>query len=136
MSTPAPSLTEADTGPFWRATAEHRLVYQRCNRCAGVTFYPRSHCTHCTSTSLSTCDSAGRGELYTYSVVRVNREPGFEALVPYIVAYVDLHEGFRLLTRIVGVEPNQVRIGMAVRLRWNDQVGFSLPEFEPDPDGE
>lgn len=128
---PLPSTEDPDTGPFWKATAEHRLTYQVCRDCGGVVFYPRGHCTHCTSTDLEWRDSAGRGAIYTYSVVRDNRMPGFAELVPYVVAYVDLDEGFRLLTRIVGVDVDQAVVGARVEVRWNDQGEVSLPEFAP-----
>lgn len=126
---PLPSLTEPDTGPFWKATAQHRLIYQVCRNCEGVVFYPRGHCTHCTSADLEWRQSDGRGAIYTHSVVRDNRQPGFAELVPYVVALVDLDEGFRMLSRIVDVDVDQVRIGDRVELRWNDQGEVSLPEF-------
>lgn len=126
-----PSTREPDTGPFWAATAEHRLTYQVCRACSGVVFYPRGHCTHCTSTDLEWRGSTGQGTIYTYSIVRDNRVPGFAELVPYVVAYVDVDEGFRLMTRIVGVDVDQVHIGVRVQVRWNDQGEVSLPEFAP-----
>jgi uncharacterized OB-fold protein len=125
-----PNLNEADTGPFWAATAEHKLTYQVCRECSGVVFYPRAHCTHCTSTDLEWKESAGKGTLYTYSVVRDNRLPGFAELVPYVVAYVDLDEGFRMLTRIVEVDVDDVKIGSRLTVHWDDKEGLSLPEFE------
>lgn len=126
-----PSLDEPDTAPFWKATADHKLTYQVCTRCGGVVFYPRSHCTHCTSLELEWRESAGLGTLYTYSVVRDNRMPGFAELVPYAVAYVDLDEGFRMLTRLTNVDVDAIAIGSRVRVAWNDKEGLSLPEFEP-----
>ena len=126
-----PTTHDPDTGPFWAATAEHRLTYQVCRACSGVVFYPRAHCTHCTSTDLEWRDSAGSGTIYTYSIVRDNRVPGFAELVPYVVAYVDVDEGFRMLTRIVGVDVDAVHVGDRVQVRWNDQGEVSLPEFTP-----
>jgi hypothetical protein len=128
-----PSIDEPDTGPFWAATAEHRLTYQVCRDCGGVVFYPRGHCTHCVGTDLEWRESAGLGTLYTYSVVRDNRQPGLAELVPYAVALVDLDEGFRLLTRLVDVEMDQIRIGARVQVRWRDLGEVSLPEFTLEP---
>lgn len=126
-----PDINEPDTGPFWKATAEHRLTYQVCDACSGIVFFPRSHCTHCTSTSLSWKESAGKGTLYTYSVVRDNRMPGFAELVPYAVAYIDVDEGFRILTRLADVDVDSLKIGSRMQVRWNDQGELSLPEFGP-----
>lgn len=126
-----PTLDEPDTAPFWKSTAEHKLTYQVCAKCDGVVFYPRGHCVHCLSLELEWRESAGLGTLYTYSVVRDNRMPGFAELVPYAVAYVDLDEGFRMLTRLTNVDVDAVSIGTRVKVSWNDQGPVSLPEFEP-----
>ena len=63
MTRPLPSVTEADTGPFWRAAQEHRLTYQKCSNCGSIVFYPRAHCTNCGSGELVVHDSAGRGRM-------------------------------------------------------------------------
>lgn len=131
---PQPRFPEPDTQPFWEATKEHRLTYQVCRACTKVVFYPRAHCPHCGGRDLEWRDSRGLGTVYTYSVVRLNRHPAFAELGPYAVAYVDLDEGFRMLTNIVGVQDpvKDVRIGMRVKVRWKDQEsGISLPMFEP-----
>ncbi len=135
MPRPQPRFPEPHTQPFWDATREHRLTFQRCNACQAVVFYPRLHCPQCLSADLSWHDSKGQGEVYTFSVVRLNRHPAFRDLVPYAIAYVDLDEGFRILTNVVGVDdPGSIRIGQRVRVRWEDQEGgLSLPLFEPAP---
>jgi len=80
-------------------------------------------------------ESKGQGTVYTYSVVRLNRHPAFAPLGPYAVAYVDLDEGFRILTNVVNVaDPTtDVKIGQRVKVTWDDQEsGISLPLFAPD----
>jgi uncharacterized OB-fold protein len=130
-----PRFPEPETEPFWRATAEHRLTYQTCDDCSSVVFYPRLHCTECGSPKLTWHDSQGMGTVYTYSVIRQNRSPDFRDIVPYVLAYVDLDEGFRMMTNIVGIaDPGKdVRIGQRVRVQWEDQEGanLSLPLFTP-----
>lgn len=132
---PLPRFPEPDTQPFWEATREHRLTYPVCLDCGQITFYPRRHCMHCGGRRLEWRESKGEGTIYSYSVVRQNRHPAFKDLGAYAIAYVDLDEGFRLLTNIVGVgDPTrEVRIGQRVRVRWEDQPGgqISLPMFEP-----
>lgn len=79
-------------------------------------------------------ESAGEGTVYTYSVVRLNRHPAFAPLGPYAVAYVDLDEGFRILTNIVGVDDplTDIKVGQRVKVAWEDQEsGISLPMFAP-----
>lgn len=130
-ATVLPSLDEPDTAPFWKSTLGHKLTYQMCTHCGGVVFFPRAHCVHCLSRELEWHESAGEGTLYTYSIVRENRMPGFADLVPYAIAYVDLDEGFRMLTRLTNVDLETLSIGARVRVAWNDQGAVSLPEFEP-----
>jgi hypothetical protein len=131
MPRPLPRFPEPDSQPFWEATKNHELRYQKCNACGSVVFYPKHHCTSCGSADLAWHASKGQGTLYTYSVVRANRSPAFMEYVPYVLAYVDLDEGFRMMTNIVGVEPEKVRIGMRLRVKWEDHDQVALPFFEP-----
>jgi len=134
MPRPQPRFPEPDTQPFWEATKNHELKYQVCRGCSKVIFFPRRHCAHCGALESDWRTSKGEGAVYTYSVVRLNRSPAFRDLGPYAVAFVDLDEGFRILTNVVGVaDPvKDVKIGMRVKVRWEDQEGgVSLPLFEP-----
>lgn len=135
MPRPQPRFPEPDTQPFWEATRDHRLTYQTCDECGKVNFYPRRHCAHCGSRSLTWHDSKGEGTVYSFSVVRQNRSPAFKDLGAYAVAYVDLDEGFRLLTNVTGVQDptKEITCGQRVRVQWEDQEGgqVSLPLFVP-----
>lgn len=134
MARPQPRFPEPDTQPFWDATREHRLLYQVDNTTGQVVFFPRRHSPYTGTTDMSWRESAGLGTVYSYSVIRQSRHPAFKDITPYVIAYVDLDEGFRILTNIVGVaDPvNDVKIGMRVKLRWEDQEsGIALPLFEP-----
>lgn len=134
VSRPLPRFPEPDTQPFWDATKNHELKYQKCNDCNTVVFYPRAHCTNCGGDNLSWHTSKGEGTIYTYTVIRQNRHPAFRDLGAYAVAFVDLDEGFRMMTNIVGVNDpvNDVKIGQRVRVTWEDQEnGISLPMFTP-----
>ncbi len=128
---PLPRLDEPDTGPFWEAARRHELSYETCDECGEIVFFPRSHCTACLSRSLSWRVSAGKGTIYTFSVVRVNRHPGFAGMVPYVVAWVDLDEGFRMMSHIVDAAPENVAVGARVEVRWQDLDDVTLPVFAP-----
>ena len=132
---PQPRFPEVDSLPFWEATKRHELTYQTCNRCQEVIFYPRRHCTACGSSDTSWHVSKGEGTVYTFSVIMQSRNPAFKELGPYAVAYVDLDEGFRIMTNIVGIQDptSDIQCGMRVKLRWEDQGDgeVSLPMFEP-----
>lgn len=132
MPRPLPRFPEPDSEPFWRATANHQLTYQQCGDCSAIVFYPRQHCTSCGSAALTWRTSAGLGTVYTYSIVRQNRSPAFRDLVPYIVAWIDLDEGFRMMSNVVGLaQVENVQVGMRVRVQWEDHEGVSLPLFAP-----
>ena len=132
---PQPRFPEPDTEPFWEATKQHQLTYQTCNACGEVIFYPRSHCNACGSRDLTVKVSQGQGAVYTWSVIMQSRHPAFAELGPYAVAYVDLDEGFRIMTNVVGVDNpvTDISCGMRVKVTWEDQGDgdISLPMFEP-----
>ena len=132
---PQPRFPEPDTQPFWDATKHHELTYQTCDKCQTVIFYPRRHCTACGSLETTRKVSKGEGTVYTYSVIMQSRHPAFAELGPYALAYVDLDEGFRMMTNVVGVQDpvNDIQCGMRVKVRWEDQGEgeVSLPMFEP-----
>jgi uncharacterized OB-fold protein len=132
---PQPRFPEPDTLPFWEATKHHELTYQTCNKCHEVIFYPHRHCTGCGSNDTTWHVSKGMGTVYTFSVIMQSRHPAFAELGAYAVGYVDLDEGFRIMTNIVGVkDPTQdIHCGMRVKIRWEDQGDgdISLPMFEP-----
>ena len=133
---PQPRFPEPDTQPFWDATRENKLMYQVCNGCSGVIFYPRAHCPSCGGLENTWKESTGNGTVYTYSVVMQSRHPAFKDLGPYAVAYVDLDEGFRLMSNIVNVKDpiHDISCGMKVKVFWHKQGDgeISLPMFEPE----
>ena len=131
-SRPLPNLRDLDTRAFWQATKDRRLTYQQCGDCGTLVFYPRRHCTGCLSGNLAWKASAGEGAVYTYSIVRQSYHPFFRRLAPYAVAWIDLDEGPRLVSNVVGVEePSSVRVGMRVRVRWEEHEELCVPLFEP-----
>lgn len=119
------------TQPWWDATKERRLVVQSCEGCGQLQHYPRPVCTSCGSTSLGFTSASGRGTVHSYTVVHRAPNPAMEP--PYVVALVDLDEGVRMLTNVVGCDPSEVRCDMRVRVAWEPlDDGRSLPVFEPE----
>jgi uncharacterized protein len=131
---PLPTLNEPDTAPFWAATKQHRLTYQVCAACGEITFYPRRHCTCCLGHDLSWHDSAGIGILYTYTVIRQHGMPYFRSRLPYVVGFVDLDEGFRMLAEI-DAAPDAVDVGQRVIVGWEDHADLAIPVFRPAETG-
>ena len=127
---PLPDITEDDTREFWAATREGRLTYQQCANCGTVVFHPRRHCTGCTSGRLEWKTARGTGTLYTYSVVRQSYHPFFRTQAPYVVAWIDLDEGPRLMSCVVGVgTPDLDLIGRRVQVEWEHHETVSIPLF-------
>ncbi|HEX9776367.1 MAG TPA: Zn-ribbon domain-containing OB-fold protein [Actinomycetota bacterium] len=131
MSEPRPiAPPDAVTEPWWNATREGRLMVQRCATCSHVQHYPRGICTACGARDLALVESSGCGTIYSYSVVRRAPHPALEA--PYVVAIVQLEEGPRLLTNVVGCSPEDVRCEQPVAVAWEDLPdGRRLPLFTP-----
>ena len=120
---PLPVLTEADTAEFWRACGEHRLTYGTAPS-GDVVFFPRR------TEGGQLRESAGRGVVYTFTVVRRHGHPYFRLRAPYVVAYVDLDEGFRMLAE-VDADPDTVHVGMRVEVGWEDHDETAVPVFRP-----
>jgi len=101
---------------------------QRCDACAKYIFYPRVLCPSCGSPQLSWTDSSGLGTVYSTTVGRQRPEAGGD----YNICLVDLDEGPRLMSRVEGVAPEAVRIGMRVKARISGtpEAGF-LIVFDP-----
>ena len=105
-----------ETAPFWKACNEGRFLVQVCNHC-GKTQYPyRAMCCHCWSSDIRDRAIGGSGEVWSYSVVRRSRTQPFSAWVPYVVAVIELPEGVKVISNIVGCDPDAVSVGMPVRL--------------------
>ena len=130
---PLPSLDDPDTAPFWQATKDHELRYQICDDCDAVVFFPRRHCTQCLGSALSWRISSGAGVIYTFSTVQLSRHPFFATKIPYAVALIDLDEGFRIMSNVVGVtDPEaELSIGQRVAVEWEDHEDTAIPLFHP-----
>ena len=128
LPTTAPVVTP-ETERFWAATAEGRLLLPRCTECDALIWYPKGVCTECGSTDLEWIEASGRGEVYSYSTTW-QAFGEYAQAVPYVVAYVELAEGPRVLTNIVGCEPSAIRIGdPVVAVFENTGEGNALVRF-------
>ena len=127
---PLPRLDE-ESRWFWEACARHELVLQRCGACGTVRWHPRALCPACLSGETEYVRSTGRGTVYTFTVTRQNQAAGFRDELPYVLAYVELDEGVRMLTNVVGTPVEEVRIGMPVEVVFEDvDETLSLPKFQ------
>ncbi len=122
------------TEPFWTAAAQHRLVCQKCKSCGTLRNPPAPFCKVCQSQAVEWVELSGKGTVYTFTVVRHPPIPQLAEAVPYVIAEVELAEAKNLLitTNIVNTDPNKVRIGMPVKVVWDETApGVVIPRFEP-----
>lgn len=131
---PLPKITSV-TQPFWDAAAQKKLVVQRCRACGGFVWCPRPCCGECGSDQLEWGAVSGRGKVFSFTVIRqaIGRGArGFEKEIPYVVAWIDLEEGPRLCSNLVGCPLEKVTIGMAVEVIFEEAAsGIFLPKFRP-----
>ncbi|MFJ1837344.1 Zn-ribbon domain-containing OB-fold protein [Streptomyces sp. NPDC086796] len=114
---------DAFSRPYWDAAARGQLLLRRCRACGRAHHYPREFCPHCWSEDVVWEPASGDATLYTWSVVHRNDLPPFGARVPYVAAVVDLAEGPRMMTQVVGCEESALAIGMALRVDFRQEEG-------------
>ncbi|MFD7981234.1 bifunctional MaoC family dehydratase N-terminal/OB-fold nucleic acid binding domain-containing protein [Streptomyces sp. NPDC059071] len=130
---PRPVINRDNAG-FWEGVAEHRLLVQRCTDCASLRFPWLPGCNACGSRAWDTVESSGEGTVYSYVVMHHPPFPAFDP--PYAVGLIELAEGVRMISNVVGVPYDKVRIGMPVRLEFlRVDEELELPVFRPTAAG-
>jgi hypothetical protein len=126
-ATPTPT---PDTAAFWEAAREERLAIQRCRSCGRHYFYPRDFCPHCASADVEWRDVTGSGRLISY-VINYRPLPPGDPAEPQIIALVELDEGVRMLTNIVGSPPDPARLPLdaPVSVEFEPRGDWKLPVF-------
>ncbi|KAB0498056.1 OB-fold domain-containing protein [Pseudomonas moorei] len=111
---PMPVATQI-SAPFWEGLKARRLLIQQCNACANWNFYPRRHCPVCLEHDLSWREVDGAATLYSYTVTRIATLPDFIDEMPQKLAVVELAEGVRINTNLVGLDEGEIEIGMPLQ---------------------
>jgi uncharacterized OB-fold protein len=127
---PVPQIND-DNRAFWTGGAEGELLIARCGDCGYWIHPPTPRCPKCLSADVSPQAVSGRGRVYTYTINRREWAPGSE--VPYVIAIVALDEqsDLRLMTNIVGCDPESVAIDMPVQVEFREQGEAHAPVFRP-----
>lgn len=123
-------LQDSSSEPFFRALEKRMLMIQRCTGC-GSTQIGESSCRHCESASLDWIESSGLATLYSFTIVHIAYHPSFSAGVPYNAAIVELAEGPRLFSNIIGCANEDLRIGMELTVEFVSNGPGYLPDFRP-----
>jgi uncharacterized OB-fold protein len=126
---PAPDHVTAE---FWAAAKRRKLLIQRCEDCGARQSLPQACCRSCLSEKVTWSETSGRGTVYSYTTIHRPPSPRFATDVPYTLALVELEEGVRLLSNIIGIPPEDVRVAMPVEVVFDDiSPTISLPRFRP-----
>ncbi|WP_037681752.1 bifunctional MaoC family dehydratase N-terminal/OB-fold nucleic acid binding domain-containing protein, partial [Streptomyces cellulosae] len=127
VTRPRPVVNRDNAG-FWDGVRRHRLLIQRCTACASLRFPWLPGCNACGCPDWETIETSGEGTVFSYVVLHHPPFPAFDP--PYAVALIELAEGVRMISNVVGVPYDKVRIGQPVRLefqQYDDEL--VLPVF-------
>lgn len=125
-------VPQPESDYYWESAANGKLVIQRCKDCGDAQFYPRVFCTVCSSRAVDWIQSSGKGTLFTFAIVHQPPHPGFADDVPYITAIVELEEGVKMPSQVIGIDPDpeKLSIGMALEVVFEKATdAISLPKF-------
>ena len=128
---PRPDITPLNE-PYWQALESGQLKFQRCTSCQLAVLPARTECPRCLQTTLEWKQASGAATLVSWIVYHHAFHPAFAARLPYTVAVVELSEGARMVTNIVGVaDPERLQIDMPLILTIEREDGVALPRFSP-----
>ena len=124
---PIPTTVSA---PHWEGCKRGELLVQRCRECEGYVFIPQPACTHCLSEDMEWVRSSGKGAVYSWTTVYRPQQPSFET--PYISAIIEVEEGWHMMTNLVDMPVDAVRIGLPVEVVFHAvSDDITLPYFRP-----
>ena len=128
-------VPQGESDYYWEKAKQHELWLRQCNACGEAYFYPRDISPCCFSRDTSWTQASGKATLYTYGIVHRAPHPGFAKDAPYVTAIVELEEGPRMPTNIVGIDeptPEKLRVGMPLEVTFEDITDtIALPKFKP-----
>ncbi|MDZ4363264.1 Zn-ribbon domain-containing OB-fold protein [Brevundimonas sp.] len=116
--------------PYWEAAAQGRLIAPKCDDCGRFFFAPEIACTHCFSLNWTWSSVAGQGEVYSYTTIHRAPQPGMAA--PYVLAAIDLPEGFAMFAHVVDCPSEALVCGLPVQVDFRPlHDGRIAPVFKP-----
>jgi uncharacterized OB-fold protein len=127
---PLPTPTRTTT-PFWEAAKEGRFLLQYDPAVGKYQFFPRPVSVYSGSRKLEWREVSGRGKLASHTYVQVAQR-GFEDIVPFVLAAVDLEEGVRVVGRLLNVRREDVKHGMKLKICWEEFQDTRFYAFELD----
>jgi uncharacterized OB-fold protein len=139
ISIPLPDLAHAATAPLWEAAGRGQFALPRCTDCRAFDWYPKGECRQCRGSNIVWTELSGRGTLFSWAVVKRALHKPLAPIAPYVSAIVVIDEDrlTRFVTRLIDCDPNELRAGMPVEVRFADlgypalKTGVTAPLFAP-----
>ena len=122
---------DGDSVELWEGLKDGKLLLQKCADCGDIQYYRQEMCCSCLSDNVQSFEASGKGTIHSFSVVHRAPGPAFKADTPYAVLLVELEEGPRMISSLVGSDPNTIEMDMKVELvteKLTDDI--SLPRFK------
>jgi uncharacterized OB-fold protein len=117
-------------GEFYEYCKKHELRFQRCTDCGTWRHVPRDMCAKCGSFNWAWAQSSGKGKLFSWTTVMQPMLPQFADRVPYSPVVVEMDEGVRILSELVDVPNEELRLGLPVEVAFDDVTPeVTLPKF-------
>jgi len=127
---PLPTLND-ENRPFWEATKAHNLQMQRCSECGHIRYPIGPVCTKCLSSKFSWVQMSGKGKIISYVVIQQMYNKAFAEDLPFNCALVELDEGPRMISNIVGIPNDEIKSGMKIEATFDDVTDtITIPRFK------
>ena len=132
-SPPLKPVSEPDalTEPFFAAGAEGRLLLATCDGCGEMRLPTSPACPSCLGEGYEWNEVSGRGTVYTFAIMHQRYHAAWEPDLPYNIAVVELDEGPRMPANIIGIENDEIAVGMPVEVVWEREGEAPVPRFRP-----
>ena len=126
-------IPNQDTMEFWKGCRREVLLIQKCRDCGKYRYEPRAACPYCLSSDVRWVKASGKGKVYSYVIYRYPPFPEWAEEIPYVVGLIELKDcGIRMVSNIIGCEPEEVEIGMDVEVCFEKATEeITLPKFRP-----
>ncbi len=125
-------VTGPESVPYWEGAKKHQLVIQKCGKCGHHWFPPSTVCTGCGSRDINWVRSSGKGKVFSFVVFHRLYHKGWDGEVPYVVGIIELEEGARMLSNVIGIPVEDVKCDMPVEVFFEDATDtLTLPKFKP-----
>lgn len=128
---PLPLITRTSK-VFYDGCRERKLLYQHCRDCGEVIFFPKELCPNCMGRDLEWLESRGKGKIHTFTIAYAAAPPEFAEDQPYVLAIVEMDEGYRMMSNIVDCDFETITCEMPVEVVFDPVTPeVSLPKFKP-----